>query len=174
MRTISLLSISIGLIIATSGCSVTESWMRSYVAIHDAADTVLTAKTNLPPVVVTPPADKPAMGALVCPLAYLGDEATVDGILSRGEIAECDNRSPYKFQLLRPDGKSWSFAPFVESGLVRDGKVFAGEFKGQHYTPVYQSEHDQGVHMPGHPLADGAQVGPERFIYFECRELQQQ
>jgi hypothetical protein len=159
-----------GSIMWLSGCAIYDA---AIVGLHDSLDEMKAGQTNKPSVVVTPPADKPVAGALVCPLSYLGDEATVDGILSRGELPESDNRSPYKFQLIRPSGKCWSFANFVEAGLVRDGKVFAGAWKGQHYTPVYQSEHDQGVHMPGHPLADGATLGGERFIYFECRELKQ-
>ena len=68
------------LLIAASGCSVTESWMRSYVAVHDAADTVLTAKTNLPPVIVTPPADKPATTILPDPtVKYNGGNEAADG-----------------------------------------------------------------------------------------------
>ena len=166
------------IVIALIGLCGCTTWMRAYVAIHDAADKALATSTNHPAVVTPSPVTNPASvtpaatGALVVPLAYLGDEATVDGILSRGELPESDNRSPYKFQLLRPDGKSWSFANFVESGLVREGKVHAGLFHDQHYTPVYQSEHDQGVHMAGHALKDGDILGAERFIYFECRNKQ--
>jgi hypothetical protein len=142
-----------------------EAWMRSYVAIRDAADKALTNST--------PATTKPApTGALAVPLSYLGDEATVDALLAAGKYPESDNRTPYKFQLLRPDGKSWSFANFVEAGLVRDGRVYSGLFHDQHYTPVYQSEHDQGTMMPGHALKDGDTLGAERFIYFECRNKQ--
>ncbi len=167
------MSVLVILLVALSGCTVTIP-----PAVIDAAQEAL---TNKPPVVTPSPATNPASvtpvatvtptGPLVVPLSYLGNESDVDGLLAAGKYAESDNRSRYKFQLLRPDGKSWSFADFVESGAVAGDVAHAVVFHGQAYTPVYQSEHDQGVHMPGHAIKDGDVLGGERFVYFECRAV---
>lgn len=51
----------IGIVSLWCGCAtLNEAWMKSYVAVHDAADAALASKTNQPPAVVTPPAANPA------------------------------------------------------------------------------------------------------------------
>ena len=162
------------------GCTVTIP--------QGAIDAVQAALTNKPAVVVaetpiTP--EKPVAPAgctcdlskpLAVPLSYLGDEATVDGKLGRGEYPECGSMpAGIRYHLLRPSGKCWSFADMSASGLIeyKDGKVMAkcGQWKGQQYHPVFKSAHDQGLHMPGTKItpAQWYDLNGENFIYFECR-----
>lgn len=115
-----------------------------------------------------------------CPLASHGDEATVDAWLAAGGAPEVGGMpAAIRYQLLRPSGKSWSYAPMASSGLIRyDSKtdtitVNCGVFEGQRYHPVFKSAHDQGLHMPGTKIEPG-KVYPfngENFVYFQCYQI---
>lgn len=130
----------------------------------------------------TPAPDKPATGPLAVPLVPIhgADEAAIDAWLAAGGAPECDGGIPQvRFQLLRPSGKSWSYAPFRSSGCVAsyaDGKLVIKdvEFEGQLYRLVYQSHHDQGLHMPGLAVkaGDTLDLNNGKWLFFECRNKQ--
>lgn len=83
------------IIIFNSGCAgLNEAWMRSYVAVHDAADAVLT-KTNAPSVLPVVPPDKPSVdlsGDLVDPQPEKYNATTLNyaDVSRRGFISSCE------------------------------------------------------------------------------------
>jgi hypothetical protein len=153
------------------------AYKKAYVAIHDSIDEALAdGKVSIPG------ATKAACSCdlskpRTMPLRYLGDEATVDAALGRGDYPECGGMpAGLRYHLLRPSGQCWSFAPMAESGLIQYGNdkitVKCGQWKGQTYHPVYKSAHDQGLHMPGTKIEPGKEypLAGETFIYFETRD----
>lgn len=146
------------------------------------------AKKKLPDVVKPKPPVENKKQACDCdlskplavPLQQHGSEAEVDEWLRWEGAPECGGMpAGIRYQLLRPSGKSWSYAPMAASGLIQYNAdadqitVRCGVFEGQMYHPVYKSKHDQGTHMTGTVITPGFCMPflGENFIYFQCRNL---
>lgn len=119
---------------------------------------------------------------IVVPLvpAYGASEDIVDVWLRDGGAPECGGTGwpiDVRFRLGRPNGNSWCFAPFIESGLVqyKDGKLQAkcGPWKGQQWHPYYMSAHNQGTHMEGIKVTPGEWYPRDglTFVYYEARAI---
>jgi len=116
-------------LIGLCGCN---TWMRAYVAVHDAADEVLTSKTNalpavIPPVVVAPPVADPApiavdiSGEVIDPIGYM--EASV---AANAHYEECHIEPAtglmVRVPVWRPSaGNWWMLSSLFEGQVKRDG-----------------------------------------------------
>jgi hypothetical protein len=141
MRIISLLSVCVVLIIGGGCASINEAWMRSYVAVHDAADAAL---SNKPPVIVRPTqktneingteAKTPVLGPCTCDLSkpcavfaspvHGANESEVGAWLRQrwvdGKRDSCDGLPrDVRPQALNPSGKP----PFNWKYGITDGKI---------------------------------------------------
>jgi hypothetical protein len=173
-----------------TGCaSIKEAWMRSYVAIHDAADDALKegnkqGNTNTAPDVVKPPDE--AAKACTCdlskptvwPLAFIGDKAAVDKSLGAADGCGNSGRRDCRAMLMRPDGNTWGYKYVFQTGCLEyspDGsmiKVRCFEYKGQQYHFVGWSIQESISTMtkaePG-VFIQYRSGGHGMFLFFECR-----
>ena len=147
-QTASIVALSaIGLLmVLMCGCaSINEAWMRSYVAIHDAADAVL---TNSTPTATNPATDTSGMVQAVPLVPYLGaDDNAVNSVLFKrwqdggndgcGGLPE-DTRP----LLIRPAGGTFGWKYVITEreangpNIILDGDymtVTSGWYKGQFF-----------------------------------------
>ncbi len=106
-----------------AGCA---TYMRAYVAVHDAVDAVLADKTNSPALPPSLPADKPATGdtdlfrggtekVCGCDLTSpVADQFTGAYLASRGNLEEAPStRYGFRLQLRRGSGRDWNVGSLI-------------------------------------------------------------
>lgn len=183
-------SLLLVVVLGLCGC---ETWMRAYVAVHDAADKALAAQTNQPPVsvsVVTNAAavvePAPVSGGCGCdlskpavwPLQFIGDKATVDHALGANDGCGDSGRRDCRAMLMRPDGNCWGYKYVFGSGCLEYSadsnqvRIKCFDFKGQRYHFVGWSTQESINTMTKAksgewlPYQSG---GHGMFLFFECR-----
>ncbi len=139
-----------------------------------------------PPVVVAPPTADPTPATvdvtkpLTMPLRSHGSEADVDRWLAAGGAPECGGISPdIRAMLIRPNGKTWGYAPFWKSGAFlgrkADGSVSFKDvvMEGQTYNFVGYSVQENASTMTKAKAGDAPQYvngGHGMFTFWETRD----
>ena len=117
---------------------------------------------------------------LVVPLAQHGNETQVNQWLGAGGAPECGNSGlrDVRFDLLRPSGQTWGYAPFYSSGCLdysADGnqvRFQCVKFEGQNYHFVgYASTEQLSGRIQAKPNTwiNYVEAGHGMFAYWECR-----
>lgn len=161
-----------------AGCA---TYMRAYVAVHDAVDAVLADKTNSPTLPPILPADKPATvtpAGCACDLtAPVADQFTGDYLASRGNAEEAPaGRYGFRLQLRRASGRDWNVGSLIPKATDDLGnrtvraKCFDHEGFRYHLLGATATE----AHNPEIPLKSGDTVrhpGGRFWLVYESRRI---
>lgn len=133
-----------------------------------------------PPSVTPDPVAVDTTKPLTMPLRSHGSEADVDRWLAAGGAPECGGISPdIRAMLIRPNGKTWGYAPFWKSGAFlgskTDGTVSFKDvpMDGQTYSFVGYSVQENVSTMTKAKAGDAIQYvsgGHGMFTFWETRD----